>query len=1300
MSRIENIEETWNGKTYSEVEEFIKKELNSKSAKAEVTKSGNFAALDAEGNTVDSGHSPDDYLTEHQTIKTINGEPVTGSGNIVIPRGEDGADATNPFKGWFDDIGSLQAAVPEPTPGDFAYMKNATPSAPATVYRCSTPGEWEDTEIEVDTSLNQTFRTSEQVSNVGLSTDLKNGSPADVVRADAMTAVSSMIGDVGLEETRMTVMPVTGYYVDSADGDIGQSQSSSYAEFELSGSDRVRFLGIKVRTKGFSSGYAFGYYEEGVWKTVRSYGWDTNTDMQANVLKEYLVEAPAEATHFRTTCEAASSLLTPSNFYCFKQTGKSLDKKVGAVDAKIEGAVDVEDEIDAAKGGMGINQWESNLKGCFNPNGDWNTAGARTSNRIYLTDYILAGFNRIKITANQDRATAYTFTRYRPSVSKNLTAAEGEVSPLLSTLNRGVYRTVVPAGTTVYIDLPEDTDAKYMYLTRTNSDANIIYLPDEVIIQKVRKENGISAELSNVKDKINGLESGEKIIDRVEATVGRDGEFLGWEEVQGAISSNTLGNIWSVKGESKSYCISLQPYITAGFSRIKIYARESPAYYTFARKEFPTDANVGSILRFKYLSRLSTTNVRAYVTSLGVAVIDLPEDTDARYLYFTKHYASSSGDPAPYSVVFEKIEKNAGRLHEAITEQLESATNPMPPKLHNLKFENGRMVASETVLTTARIYGDFVCELNEGYKINRVFMVDVNGNIVNDSVVTEGYPAGAMDLLSAAGRKTYGVCFAPLQYGTVLEITHDDETENIHANDGVFRRFWWLDGSGLTSELETFDKYNGETPDDGNMVYTRRSVKSAIRRAKIAAMIPWRPKRYIMPSLASLRSSHYKEGDIEVGVPYSNSAPRERWFGLCVSPYTFLSAISNPYSVMYTEKIGDNDGYPMDSEYGLILSSYGSTHGIPYYGLVCSAYGSYVYGFKQALATTHFPLDTERNMIISKHGNIENSLPSAVQAEDLPPLCIITTPTHTYIVIDFLLNEEGKRVAAIVAEETSPCVKVGLYPMERLQARFDAEYTYREGLGNDYAIYVTAVKPSVLDANKDTNLWDVSNLYSIRDRSNIGVCEPSIGCDRNIMFYLGDKAVIMKYDTEHYRRNDKSWLIVKPEGIHEQIKIEKQNRDDGSWEFVETYVLNEESKQSFSDGNEDYYKVDVTESCFEAGKYRACLTDGNGEISSGYTQWIVLHGEIYLDTSDNTIRWETDNSSLNPDSDEYAVPVFAIPTIQSGQGGYIIKGERYAQEGIPWNEINSGTYPYVKVDFKCAWGTGMREVDITKLQER
>lgn len=113
-------------------------------------------------------------------LKTINGESIVGSGNVDI-------DMKNPFKGWYDDLAALQAAVASPKVGDYAYIKGENEGDDAAVYECATAGTWTDSGRTVDTSNVQTFGSGQALNAVKIMDEngFEDAGAADVLSAEA-----------------------------------------------------------------------------------------------------------------------------------------------------------------------------------------------------------------------------------------------------------------------------------------------------------------------------------------------------------------------------------------------------------------------------------------------------------------------------------------------------------------------------------------------------------------------------------------------------------------------------------------------------------------------------------------------------------------------------------------------------------------------------------------------------------------------------------------------------------------------------------------------------------------------------------------------------------------------------------------------------------------------------------------------------------------------------------------------------------------------------------------------------------
>lgn len=154
-----------------------------------------------------------------------------------------------------------------------------------------------------------------------------------------------------------------------------------------------------------------------------------------------------------------------------------------------------------------------------------------------------------------------------------------------------------------------------------------------------------------------------------------------------------------------------------------------------------------------------------------------------------------------------------------------------------------------------------------------------------------------------------------------------------------------------------------------------QGVANAISNARFLADIEWTPLADIPNN-----SGFFRKGVPVKGVPYSSSKEIASYVGLDVSVYTFLSAVQNIHSLIYTENIG--------------MPPYNGDNCATYYGLVCSTAVGVALGFKFPYATVFYPTLTilERKEV--------NSL------EDLDLCDIGWKSGHVYMIIN-ILREEG-----------------------------------------------------------------------------------------------------------------------------------------------------------------------------------------------------------------------------------------------------------------------------------------------------
>lgn len=104
-----------------------------------------------------------------------------------------------------------------------------------------------------------------------------------------------------------------------------------------------------------------------------------------------------------------------------------------------------------------------------------------------------------------------------------------------------------------------------------------------------------------------------------------------------------------------------------------------------------------------------------------------------------------------------------------------------------------------------------------------------------------------------------------------------------------------------------------------------------------ASQIKWTPKKGTIQQAS--RTTMFPADTEQQGIPYSSLAEYDKRIGFDVSFHTFMTALNNPYSVMYTECV--RYGYSR-SAYG--RQYYGPDNSGPFYGMVCSNYISYALG--------------------------------------------------------------------------------------------------------------------------------------------------------------------------------------------------------------------------------------------------------------------------------------------------------------------------------------------------------------------
>lgn len=112
--------------------------------------------------------------------------------------------------------------------------------------------------------------------------------------------------------------------------------------------------------------------------------------------------------------------------------------------------------------------------------------------------------------------------------------------------------------------------------------------------------------------------------------------------------------------------------------------------------------------------------------------------------------------------------------------------------------------------------------------------------------------------------------------------------------------------------------------------------RTVLRRAAQIALIQWTPLKDVPNNIG-----FFSAGKTVTGIPYSSTKQINKYVGLDVSFHTFMTAVHDPYSVLYTENLGKEP--------------YNGVNCACYYGVVCSTALCYAFDFGVPYVASRFP---------------------------------------------------------------------------------------------------------------------------------------------------------------------------------------------------------------------------------------------------------------------------------------------------------------------------------------------------------
>lgn len=302
------------------------------------------------------------------------------------------------------------------------------------------------------------------------------------------------------------------------------------------------------------------------------------------------------------------------------------------------------------------------------------------------------------------------------------------------------------------------------------------------------------------------------------------------------------------------------------------------------------------------------------------------------------------------------------------------------------------------------------------------------------------------------------------------------------------------------------------------------------------------------------------------GIPYSSVKEYNKFIGFDVSIKTFMTALHNKYSLLYTEDVLKKRSA---SAYGI---NYQGTNCGAYMGTVCSSFVAYVLGLKIPYVTGEYTY-LMNNDIFEK---IEDQSVNGVKIMD-----VIWEPGHSNIITNIVRNSSNEIVSIIWSESDSPYVKSTNMSKESFTNRLTQKggIIYRYKKWSEHAEY----KPS-----KFVPVMGESASYQYND---------------DICTFAGDYACFREGDLiviNYEKRNFSAMEIMKNDEIIATINLP---------------------------ANDSNHSINLQNLNLGYGQYKARLAGGNGYSDYTYFEIIQANVSYKIEGNNQIIMFSSTNGT-------------------------------------------------------------------------
>ena len=344
-----------------------------------------------------------------------------------------------------------------------------------------------------------------------------------------------------------------------------------------------------------------------------------------------------------------------------------------------------------------------------------------------------------------------------------------------------------------------------------------------------------------------------------------------------------------------------------------------------------------------------------------------------------------------------------------------------------------------------------------------------------------------------------------------------------------------------------------------------RGVRNALRKAEQLMELKWMPKAAVPH-----RTGSFAPNVRVTGVPYSSVKESHKYVGLTMSIKTFMTAVNNPYSLLYTENVSADNS---ESAYGI---TYYGTNCATYYGMVCSSLAAAALGFKTYWKTGHY-------LYLTNRGILEKIYDQSADGVKLGDIYQNGNTDHVKLITGVKRNGYGAVINVVVSESIGTSHRKVTYTAEGFNALMKTERA-------------TIYRYTELYKNLE---YEPSEFVAVEDETP---SEPTYNND--ICTYAGDYAAF---------RCGESVIINYTKGQYTGMEIWRGDT------LVATVTLDESNA---------VHGIDITEYTAQYGKYKARLTDG--ENVSECTYWQMIDVNVTLEKNGSEINVDFSSANAEP----------------------------------------------------------------------